>query len=36
MLDKTNLIQIVEKAATFVDCYQKHKEINDAEKEVYK
>ena len=36
MLDNTNFNQIVKDAANFVYCYQKHKEINDAEKEVCK
>lgn len=31
-----DIIPIVEDAANFVYCYQKHKEINDAEKEVCK
>ena len=36
MFDNTNLNQIVKDAANFVYRHQNHKEINDAEKEVYK
>lgn len=35
-MNDSNLMQIVKDAANFVYCYQKHKEINDAEKEVCK
>lgn len=36
IMDNHNLKQIVENAANCVCCYQKHKEVNDAEKEVCK
>ena len=35
-MNDSKLMQIVKDAANFVYCYQKHKEINDAEKEVCK
>ena len=36
IMDNHNLNQIVKDAATFVDRYQNHKEINETEKEACK